>query len=90
VGQNYFDCNPFNTYNVNQALAACTAYAISIGGTGANCMDGYSCGSVAPFYVCHQNNAGTMCTGFCWGYNGAIAGQVGTCGCPFTNAGTWH
>jgi hypothetical protein len=71
IGQNYFDCNPLHTYSVSQATEACTAYAATqTGGSGANCSDGWTCGtggnSANGDSVCYGNTAGTTCTKFCW------------------------
>jgi hypothetical protein len=90
TGQSYYDCNPTKTFTVITAMEACTAYAASVGGTAANCSDGWSCNSKAPFDVCYGNTAGTTCQTYCWGYSGARGGTLYTCSCPDSTAGTWN
>jgi hypothetical protein len=90
VGQHYYDCNALSTFNLNQAKAACLAYVQTIGGTAANCTDGWQCGGAGPVLVCSQNTAGTTCVSYCWGYNGALVGAVTGCSCPFTVGGSWN
>jgi hypothetical protein len=88
LGQNFYDCNPLNTHTDPSALEACTAYAISIGGSGANCSDGWQCQS-AGGYVCYGNTAGTTCTEYCWGYSGKPGWVVGCSTCT-TETATWN
>jgi hypothetical protein len=85
VGQTFFDCAPTATYTHAQALAACTAYAISQGGSASNC-ESTGCGG-GDLIVCSDNPVGGKslpCN--CWGYAGACQGNVATpsdnfCGC---------
>jgi hypothetical protein len=91
VGQTFSDFNPLNTFTSATATEACNANATSLGGSAANCHDGWSC----PFrsgttMVCYGNTAGTTCDGYCWIYQGGSAGIVTTCGACNTNASTWN
>jgi hypothetical protein len=88
VGQTYYDCNPVSTFGVVEATEACTAWAISAGGTAADCADGYSCNNKAPYQVCFTNASG--CQDYCWGYSGSQGGVVYTCSCPNATAGSWN
>ena len=105
TGQSYYDCNPLKTYTSITAVEACLAYSAAIGGTSANCSDGFECtGSghppvVSPTFVCYQNSAGTTCIGPCWAYsstansetgNDDLQGDVLSCSCPAASTGaTW-
>jgi hypothetical protein len=89
TGQSYYDCNPSKTYTAVTATEACTAYAVSVGGTAANCSDGWNCNAGDPNQVCYGNTAGTNCQNYCWGYTGSQAGVLYTCACPYASAGSW-
>jgi hypothetical protein len=97
VGQNYYDCNnlyttsPSCTYTATEALAACAAYATSVGGSASNCSDGWACSGQAWKMVCYSAN-GKTCGGYCWGYTcGHDAGWVTTCSsCPEAQSATWN
>jgi hypothetical protein len=91
VGQSYYDCNPLGTYSSVTAIEACTAYANSVGGSAANCSDGWTCTGDTIADVCYGNTAGTVCSTYCWGYAGAEASFVYTCACPDAKAGvSWE
>jgi hypothetical protein len=90
VGQNYYDCNALNTHNSNQALEACTAYAISQSKSATNCTDGWMCSSLgATPYVCFSAD-GFSCTNYCWQYTGAEAGWVNSCTNCTVKSGQWN
>jgi hypothetical protein len=72
------------------ATEACTAYALSVGGTAADCSDGWNCSSGQPTQVCYGDATGTNCLNYCWGYNGSQAGVLYTCACPLATAGSWN
>jgi len=89
VGQSFYDCNATSTFSLTTALEACTAYAVSVGGTAASCKDGFTCtGSKPPFQVCFVTGSGS-CSNFCWGYSGTQGGNVYTCSCPNTTTANW-
>jgi hypothetical protein len=92
VGQSFYDCNPTKTYTPVTAMEACTAYALSVGGTAANCSDGWSCSTPPkpPYQVCYGDTAGTTCQTYCWGYTGSQGGVLYTCACPVASAGSWN
>jgi hypothetical protein len=89
TGQSFYDCNPTSTFSAVTAIEACTAYALSVGGTAANCSDGWSCSTNQPNQVCYGDTAGTTCQTFCWGYDRSQAGVLYTCACPLASAGSW-
>jgi hypothetical protein len=86
LGQFFYDCEPPNTYNVTQAVAACAAFT----GSASKCVGNpVSCknGSV----IC---SSGTS-TCACWAYDNTLAGHFynsinSTCYCPGMNSGTWN
>jgi hypothetical protein len=93
VGQAYFDCNPRATYTEAAAFAACTAYAKSVGSSGANCVGPLTCtGSSVPT-VCFTTSGG-QCASYCWQYTGVYAdggpGTVWDCACPAHVMGSWN
>ncbi len=93
VGQSYFDCNPAKTYTESSAIAACTAYALSVGSTAASCKGPLYCsGSMAPT-ICFSTTSG-QCSNYCWQYAGTYSNQgpgtVWDCACPAHMIGTWN
>ena len=90
TGQSFYDCNPKGTFNAVTAIEACTAYAVSVGGTAANCSDGWMCNNKPPSTVCYGDTTGTTCQTFCWGYTGSQGGVLYTCACPNVSAGSWN
>jgi hypothetical protein len=88
LGQDFYDCNPLDTYTSASAIEAGTAYEISIGGTGANVSDGWSCPGSALISVCATNTGGNPL--YCWGHEGSEAGQVAPSQCPWDGIGTWN
>jgi hypothetical protein len=90
-GQSFNNCTALGTYNSGLAIAACTAYAISVGQSAAECSDGWTCPGDEVADVCFSNAAGTVCVTYCWGYAGSETGTVYTCTCPDESAGqTWE
>ncbi len=98
VGQNYYDCNGLYTgaaCSDAAAIEACTAYAISIGGSAAGCSDGWgccvgkNCNPGPPFTVCYSVNGTSPSGNYCWGYNDGSSGnlecEVTSTGCPAVN-----
>jgi len=91
LGQNFFDCNPLQTYTSASATEAATAYEISVGGTSANVGAGWQC-SNGNMMVCTQNADGT-CSNYCWiyqGHQGAPAGSVVTCSACPASVASWN
>jgi hypothetical protein len=85
VGQNFYDCNPPNTYTVTTALEACTAYT----GDGTKCQT-RTCNPKGAV-VCSQGAANCDC----WMYQGNLVGYVDvnsttTCYCPIPSDPTWN
>jgi hypothetical protein len=91
VAQNFFDCLPLDTFTATTAMEACVAYALSQGGTAANCGPGWTCPSLPsdPF-VCYADTAQATCLSYCWNFSGAEAGWVSTCASCTTQVGTWR
>lgn len=103
MGQNFYDCNDLYTgaaCSDAAAIEACTAYAISLGGTAADCSDGWSCncnhsGTVCnpPYTVCYSTDGMTPAGNYCFGYSGSSPNfecQVTNTGCPGVAEGTWN
>jgi hypothetical protein len=93
VGQPYFNCNAPATYSETAAISACTAYAESVGSSGADCVGGLTCpGSTVPT-VCFTTSGG-QCATYCWQYTGVYAdggpGTVWDCACPAHVVGSWN
>jgi hypothetical protein len=91
LGQNFYDCVALNTHNSGEAMAACIAYALSIGKTAADCSDGWGCPMYpSTTFVC-QGAGGTSCDTDCWGYGSTASGWVTSCtvGCN-VKQGTWN
>jgi hypothetical protein len=93
VGDSYFDCNPSGTYTEMTAISACTAYALSVHSTAANCVGPLTCkGSSVPT-ICFTNSSGS-CANYCWQYTGVYAdggpGTVWDCACPAHLVGGWN
>ena len=88
VGNSFYDCNNLSTFSSVTAIEACTAYALSVGGTAADCSDGWTCSDpTTPSTVCY----GADCSTYCWGYTaGKDAGEVENCSCPIGKVGTWQ
>jgi hypothetical protein len=85
LGQNYFDCNPVQTFTANTATEACMAYTAVVGGT---CQT-FTCGAVTNPVVCAADASSTPTA--CWGFTGANAGHVVSGGlCPTTTDPTWN
>lgn len=90
VGQSYYDCNPPDTHTLMTAMEACAAYAVTVGGTAADCFDGWGCSAEPSLdQVCYANATGATCMMYCWAYVGA-PGSVTTCSACNTSAGTWN
>jgi hypothetical protein len=89
AGDPFYDCQPRATYNVPQALKACGAYAASIGGSAADCSDGWACPATSSTLVCY-GPGGVSCSGYCWGYSGTVAGWTTMCSSCGVSAGTWN
>jgi hypothetical protein len=101
VGQSYYDCNPLYTgaaCTEAAAIEACTAYAISLGGSAADCSDGWSCSCNhntcnPPYTVCYSINGTTPAGNYCFGYSGStpnVECEVTTTTCGFTQEATWN
>jgi hypothetical protein len=90
VGQSFYDCNALGTHTDPSAMAACTAYALTQGGSAANCSDGWTCPVNSATAVCYGNTSGTTCTKFCWYYLGSSIGTVTSCSACDISAGTWN
>ena len=91
LGQTFNNCTALGKYDSAEAIDACTAYAISQGGSGVDCTDGWACTGDTDSTVCYGDSTGTTCINYCWGYAGSEAGFVYTCACPDTKAGpTWN
>jgi hypothetical protein len=93
VGQPYFDCDPEKTYTETAAFSACTAYALSVGSSAANCVGGLKCSGSSVPTVCFTTSNGT-CASYCWQYTGVYAdggpGTVWDCACPAHVVGSWN
>jgi len=73
-GQNFYDCNPLSTFNVNQAFGACAAST----GNPAQCAD---LGVVCDTNLDSTDDSAMVCsTGttdcICWAYDGPAAGYT--------------
>jgi hypothetical protein len=85
TGQVYSDCAPLNTYNSDEAMAACQA--LDMGACAANTA---ICGA-GPTVICTQSAS----TCRCWSYSGGTQGHVNTslagvlCACPTTMDPVW-
>jgi hypothetical protein len=91
VGQNFNNCTAFGTYNAALGLAACTAYAISMGMSAAECSDGWTCPGDTDADVCFSDPTGMTCISYCWGYAGTEKGFIYSCACPDAKTGqTWE
>jgi hypothetical protein len=89
LGQSFYDCNPLDTWTDLSAMEACAAYAATVGGTAANCSDGWGCmANPNLIEVCYGDTSGTTCTKFCWAYAGS-PGIVTSCSDCTTTAGNW-
>jgi hypothetical protein len=93
VGQSYFDCNATGTYSEATAIAACTAYAVSVGASAASCIGPLTCkGSSVPT-ICFSSGGGA-CANYCWQYTGLYEdggpGTVWDCACPAHMVGGWN
>ena len=94
-GQNFYDCEPASTYNLDQALAACAAFTGDI----AECADyGVTCDANDDLVddtavVCGDALAGSDCA--CWAYSGLAVGYVynepvgNNCFCPLVGDPAW-
>jgi hypothetical protein len=97
-GQSFYDCNALNTVNVNQALAACAAYAAAQGHPSTWCASNYSCGAIGGALFACYNTGGpgvTTCSTapVCWGYQGAVTMPqpwVLNCASCSSKIGTWN
>jgi hypothetical protein len=92
VGQNFYDCNPLDTYSAGSALEACTAYAVSLGKTAAYCSDGWGCeANTSLDEACYTPQAdGSTCSTYCWVYSGnSEIGWVTDCSDCQTEVSTW-
>jgi hypothetical protein len=93
VGPSFYDCNSPSTFTEATAISACTAYALSVGGTAGNCSGGWKCNSSTVQDVCYSTN-GKSCGTYCWRYmdadSGASAGAVVDCACPSSEVGAWN
>ena len=77
VGQRWQDCMPLRTYNLSQALKACSTYMASHGG--GNCHSAPGCGTAAHVVQTPSDDPNN----YVWGYDGNTAGYVGMSGaCP--------
>jgi hypothetical protein len=76
LGQTWQDCVPLGTYDLDQAMKACTAHT----GDVRKCAKAPGCGS-APWVVQDTSDP----SDYLWGYEGNTAGYVGEHGgCPTT------
>lgn len=87
LGQDFYDCAAQNTYNLVQAIEACTAWS----GNSNLCMT-TSCVQPKDSLVCAVNN-NNVCA--CWDYSGQTPGHVflsanKTCYCPGGNDPSWN
>jgi len=90
-GQSFYDCNALGTFTSASAVAACAAYALTMGGSSANCLDIWQCSFSGPTYVCYGDPSGASCDGPCWDYTGGQAGGTeGACSCPFSSTAMWN
>jgi hypothetical protein len=84
VGQTFFDCQSLGTYNLTQAMEACTAFT-----NNANQCHDLNCVGTGDSVVC--NNGASSC--HCWAYSGSASGRVSAasanCNCPAANDLTW-
>jgi hypothetical protein len=88
--QNFYDCSPLNTYTSTSAMEACIAYAPTVGGTSANCHDGWGCMAEPSLNeVCYTNTSDTTCKTYCWVYSYS-PGFVTTCSDCTTSQETWN
>jgi hypothetical protein len=84
LGQSWFDCTPYATYDATQAAKACQSH---MPGTGA-CVQLNCSGGLA---MCNTD------TGACWGFTSSIAGKVykksgggpPTAICPLSTDASW-
>jgi hypothetical protein len=95
VGQSFYDCNADGTYTEVTATEACTAFALSAGGTAADCSGGWTCKGSATTTVCYSTDTGNTCADYCWLYEGTApdggvgAGLVSDCSCPGAIVASW-
>ena len=87
AGQNYYDCNALNTYDLSAGTEACTAYT----GNQASCSGSSCAGPGSNLVVC--GTTGGSCT--CWDYSGTNSGHVYSsgstaCYCPTSSSATWN
>jgi hypothetical protein len=92
LGHHYYDCNTPGTFNSSQAIEACTAYALSVGGTAANCSDQWACPALGNthYFVCYSTDGGLSCATYCWQYLAPEAGWVTSCTACNANSGNWN
>jgi hypothetical protein len=94
VGQSYFDCNPAATYSEATAIAACTAYAASVGASAASCVGPLTCPGSAVPTICFSSGGAGKCANYCWQYTGVYLdggpGTVWDCACPAHRVGSWN
>jgi hypothetical protein len=75
----WYDCVPYGTYDRDQAMKACTAYASANGQPASKCTNNEtSCLSAQILY--------TTGKGAGWAYGGAVAGRVMDCLCCATSS----
>jgi hypothetical protein len=91
LGQLFYDCTKLGTHNEQQASAACTAYAMSKGGSSANCTS-YTCGSSSQVSIVCSDALGTsMFPCYCWGFGGSETGHAyAGCFCPGSSDPMWN
>lgn len=93
VGQSFFDCNAKATYSETTGFSACTAYALSVGATAADCFGPLYCSGNSAPTICF-GTGGSQCTSYCWEYAGKYAdggaGTVWDCTCPAHAVGSWN
>jgi hypothetical protein len=84
LGQNWFDCTAYGTYNSVQAAKACQTWTTATGSNGS--CEQISCGQ--GLAMCNTNGKA------CWGFSDQITGKVykGTSGpfyCPISTDPNW-
>ena len=74
-----------------EAIAACTAYAVSQGKNGTYCADGWDCPAISSSLdeVCYSTTVGGNPANYCWGYSGSEAGNVYSTSVCNTVSATW-
>ncbi len=88
AGQTWQDCVPLGTYNQEQAMKACEAWAVAVGGVGCTAITGTRCGTLAR--VDAENAARTFVMQ--WRWQGSDAGNTirSTDITVCTVIGTWN